>query len=167
MASKLCLICLSSLWIFIVLNESNVEAVRRRSFPHENIRVDESSNLKEKKWISRLFLEAEMSFDIHPNVSSRCKYDYELYLSHLKNQSVWAVRSKPTKTYPDLTYIHVQRLRTYNTNNYSDGIVSVAKIRIIRRYERTFWKLGRMFEIEKSGRSRTILPRSKLDSIQW
>lgn len=51
-------------------------------------------NTVQRKWLTHLFLEAEMNFDIDPAASSQCYRDFSLYKEHLKAQSGWAVRSK-------------------------------------------------------------------------
>lgn len=46
------------------------------------------------KWISEIFFEAEAIFRMAEQTSDVCKRDFNLYQSHLRNQSMWAVRSK-------------------------------------------------------------------------
>lgn len=46
------------------------------------------------KWISQIFFEAEATFRMAEQASDLCKRDFNLYQSHLRNQSIWAVRSK-------------------------------------------------------------------------
>lgn len=70
---------------FIAIN-MNKQILKNTTHPQANI--------GEQKWISQLFLEAERKFDMDEHVNKRCKTDYELYKLHLRNQSVWAVRSK-------------------------------------------------------------------------
>lgn len=44
-------------------------------------------------WVSQLFDQAEDIFDVHPSVSHECRRSFDLYKLHLRNQTVWAVRS--------------------------------------------------------------------------
>lgn len=48
---------------------------------------------KASKWISQLFQDAERAFDMSLTTTEQCIRDFETYKMHLKNQSVWAVRS--------------------------------------------------------------------------
>ena len=48
----------------------------------------------QRKWISELFHEAKTSFHMDSEVGDECKRDFDMYELHLKNQSVWAVRSE-------------------------------------------------------------------------
>lgn len=47
-----------------------------------------------QKWITEIFDEAKHQFSMVENVTEACRNDFQLYLQHLKNQSIWAVRSK-------------------------------------------------------------------------
>lgn len=51
------------------------------------------SNTTQKKWITEMFDEAKLNFDMHAYVNPKCRRDYEIYKRHLLNQTVWAVRS--------------------------------------------------------------------------
>lgn len=62
-------------------------------FQREKFEIVES-DFPEKKWISQLFYEAENAFHMDSNVNAECKRDFDLYKLHLRNQSIWAVRSK-------------------------------------------------------------------------
>lgn len=53
-------------------------------------------NLTRQKWITELFLEARNNFILDKQVDPQCRNDFKLYMSHLANQTVWAVRSKLT-----------------------------------------------------------------------
>ncbi len=46
------------------------------------------------KWISDLMSEGERTFKMDAFVNAKCKRDFELYQLHLRNQSIWALRSK-------------------------------------------------------------------------
>ena len=62
----------------------------------ENVKLDHRTR---RKWITELFYEAKAEFQIDSNVNSECKRDFDLYKLHLRNQSVWAVKSKFFKAY--------------------------------------------------------------------
>ncbi len=67
--------------------------------PQNSTTTKSSPNFGEGRWISQLFLKAQMSFDMHPHVNSRCKKDFESYKSYLQNETAWAIRSK-CQNYP-------------------------------------------------------------------
>ncbi len=47
-----------------------------------------------KKWLTDLFLEAKMEFDMTTNVNEKCAADFGSFKHHLfHNQTIWAVRS--------------------------------------------------------------------------
>lgn len=48
---------------------------------------------RQRKWISEIMMEAEMRFHVDPNVSKDCRKDFEIYKQHVRNQTVWAIRS--------------------------------------------------------------------------
>lgn len=58
-----------------------------------NASLPETNATLPEKWISQLFQEAERMFTMSSNVTDQCREDYKTYEMHLKNQSVWAVRS--------------------------------------------------------------------------
>lgn len=68
--------------------ELHVNGVDNKSFQNAK------SDFPQRKWISQLFHEAEMAFQMDSNVNAKCKRDFDLYKLHLRNQSVWAVKSK-------------------------------------------------------------------------
>lgn len=47
-----------------------------------------------QKWISQIFVEVRERFVMIESTSEACKRDFHLYLRHLQNQTVWAVRSE-------------------------------------------------------------------------
>lgn len=47
-----------------------------------------------RKWFKELFSDAEQNFSMDAAVNPKCRSDFQLYMSHLRNQSVWSVRSK-------------------------------------------------------------------------
>lgn len=54
----------------------------------------QKNDILPKRWIADIFAEAENKFTIHPDANERCSRDFDLYKSHLKNESIWAIRSK-------------------------------------------------------------------------
>ncbi|KAK7576666.1 hypothetical protein V9T40_012952 [Parthenolecanium corni] len=55
-----------------------------------------------RKWITELFADSQKDFSMEQAVSEKCRNDYLLYLSHLRNQSVWAVRMKESSEWPSV-----------------------------------------------------------------
>lgn len=62
---------------------------------NENLPATLGNSLKTSptKWVSEIMGEAEMAFDMDPNVSKKCAEDIKTYKLHAENQTVWAVRS--------------------------------------------------------------------------
>lgn len=66
---------------------------------HDRVNYNSSQNSKQiksekaSKWISQLFQDAERAFDMSFRATEQCRRDFEIYKMHLKNQSVWAIRS--------------------------------------------------------------------------
>ncbi|XP_065201228.1 nose resistant to fluoxetine protein 6-like [Planococcus citri] len=60
------------------------------------------SDFPQRKWISQLFYEAEMAFQMDSNANAECKRDFDLYKLHLRNQSVWAVRMMESSEWPSV-----------------------------------------------------------------
>lgn len=77
--------------------ENNLKEIRQNVASNDE--VHQKSNFTERKWISQLFYDAEMAFGIHSNASADCRRDFNTYLQHLNNQSIWAVRSKFLKIF--------------------------------------------------------------------
>jgi len=46
------------------------------------------------QWITELFHNAEEIFHMDSTASEPCRNAYDLFIAHLRNQTVWAVRSK-------------------------------------------------------------------------
>lgn len=44
-------------------------------------------------WFTELFSEAENSFNMEEATDPKCRSDFRQYMSHYRNQTVWAVRS--------------------------------------------------------------------------
>ncbi len=57
-------------------------------------RKNSSNSNNETKWVAELFYEAQKKFDMNTGVNEKCKRDFQLYKSHLQNQSIWAIRSE-------------------------------------------------------------------------
>ncbi|KAK7605049.1 hypothetical protein V9T40_006235 [Parthenolecanium corni] len=56
-----------------------------------------------RKWFKELFSEAEQNFRMdHAAVNSKCRSDFLLYMSHLRNQSVWSVRMRESSEWPSV-----------------------------------------------------------------
>lgn len=47
----------------------------------------------QRKWITQLMDEAKYKFDFDSTANKKCLRDFQLYQQHLKNLSIWAVRS--------------------------------------------------------------------------
>lgn len=47
-----------------------------------------------KKWLAEIISETEVNFDMDVHtVSRKCKEDFRIYKQHVRNQTVWAIRS--------------------------------------------------------------------------
>lgn len=52
-----------------------------------------SSN-NHKKWLAEIIAETEVNFDMDVHtVSRKCRDDFRIYKQHVRNQTVWAIRS--------------------------------------------------------------------------
>lgn len=81
-----------ALWLaHVVTLEARMEDENAKSPPNRTESARERAS-SDKQWIKAIFLEAEKNFDMD-DVSVRCKTDFQRYKMHLKNQTVWAVRS--------------------------------------------------------------------------
>lgn len=54
------------------------------------------------EWISHPLREGLKEFRIRPSTNKKCKIESDLYEAHLKNQTLWAIRSKYHFTLADM-----------------------------------------------------------------
>ncbi|XKL64038.1 hypothetical protein PGB90_004124 [Kerria lacca] len=98
----------------IMLEDGNISNISSSDFQSNTlIRLQPSK----KEWITKIFLEAEMVFDMDTNVSLDCKRDYELFKLHLRNQSIWAVRMSEASEWPS---VGVFAGMTYHMGNWDE-----------------------------------------------
>lgn len=88
MFAKLTIIFVATSSLICVLVRTHVNASRIESLP-----VGGQQSTVRSKWISEMITEAEMSFTMSMNVSAECKRDFGTYQQHVRNQTVWAIRS--------------------------------------------------------------------------
>lgn len=76
-------------------SENSTTAKRYKSVPSGKgiPGAEQELNLLRMIWLSEIFDEAKKKFDMLSKVSEECKRDYETYKQHVRNQTVWAVRS--------------------------------------------------------------------------
>lgn len=78
---------------FIIINSSFIAVTFENAVDIQQLNIS-SSNSPTRRWISQLFDEAKKTFQMDSLTNSKCRMDYISYLSHLHNQSIWAVKSK-------------------------------------------------------------------------
>lgn len=91
----------------VSISEMNVTVAAGQQLPRTTPRPTTRTSTKRKsgkhvhvtpaspkrKWLSQVFDQAKLAFDVPANASEKCRRDYDLFKAHLNNQTVWAVRS--------------------------------------------------------------------------